>query len=245
MTIDDAAGTETPERTFSIEVQRLAWGNRTFEISARSLQDAQEKALDVAGNHVFSEKDSSYEVVNALAPEKQAVGRGHKMDLMLEVETQDDYYFAVLGVTWAADDVSLAQLEADAKLCAAEGFSEVRRPFYEHTSLYREDSSLGLILNLPELCVGKTHFWIEAKAEDKVCSHPVDLRRLRAAFDAGVQLYVHAASASPQEFLESVGLQERVEGAVMGVTAVLVGPEGEVTQDEFDESCQAPIERGQ
>ena len=243
MTIDDAAGPETPERTFSIEVQRLAWGSRTFEISARTLQDAQEKAIDAAGNHVFSEKDSSYEVVNATAPEKRAAVHGHKMDLVLEVETDDDYYSEVLGVTWTIDDASLAQIEADAKLCAAQGFSEVRRSFYEHTSLYRENSSRRPTLNLPELCVGKTEFWFEAKAEEKVSADLVDLRRLRAAFDAGVQFYVRASSTSPLDFLESVGLQERVEGAVMGVTAVLVGPYGEVTQDEFDESCRASVER--
>ncbi len=58
-------------RDFEVEVQRVAWGNRTIKVRAATLHEAQQMALDEAGNHVFSEKESEYVLVDAPAPQTE------------------------------------------------------------------------------------------------------------------------------------------------------------------------------
>jgi len=61
--------TSTELQDFEVEVQRVAWGNLTIKVRAATLHEAQQMALDEAGNHVFSEKDSEYVLVDAPAPQ--------------------------------------------------------------------------------------------------------------------------------------------------------------------------------
>jgi hypothetical protein len=57
---------------FDVDVCRTGFGHKTLRIKADSAADAEEKALDQAGNHSYNEKDSDYSVqgvtrVNAAA----------------------------------------------------------------------------------------------------------------------------------------------------------------------------------
>ncbi len=220
---------------FEVEIQRQAWGNHTFKVRAATLALAQEMALDEAGNHAFSEKESEYVLVDAPAPmEQRRRANAHGMTLILGVGTEDDSYSALAGVTWRLDEPALAQLEADAGLCATQGFSELRRFFYAHECLYRERSIHTPSLSSPEMCVSKGDFWLSAQSEARITTPAVNLQRLRQAFDAGVRLYVVSVfEMDPLEFLDSAGLRAHVEGAQMGTDAVLIGAGGELVQDDL------------
>ena len=48
--------------TFCVEVTRIGFGSHTFEIPNVTAKEAQQMALEQAGNHEFWEKRSEYEV---------------------------------------------------------------------------------------------------------------------------------------------------------------------------------------
>jgi len=48
--------------TFCVEITRVGYGNHTFEIPNVTAEEAQQMALEQAGDHEFSEKHSEYEV---------------------------------------------------------------------------------------------------------------------------------------------------------------------------------------
>jgi len=47
---------------FCVEITRIGYGSKTFEISDATTEEAQRIALDQAGNHEFTESNSEYEV---------------------------------------------------------------------------------------------------------------------------------------------------------------------------------------
>ena len=47
---------------FCVEITRIGYGSKTFEISDVTAEDAERIALEQAGNHEFTEKHSEYEV---------------------------------------------------------------------------------------------------------------------------------------------------------------------------------------
>jgi len=49
-------------KTFKVCVCRIGYGFKEFEVQAPSAIAAQQKALDEAGNHLYSEHDAKYEV---------------------------------------------------------------------------------------------------------------------------------------------------------------------------------------
>lgn len=58
-------------KNFDIEVVRTGIGFNTITIKAKNQKEAEEKALDEAGNHEFSEKDAEYEIVNSSKKEQK------------------------------------------------------------------------------------------------------------------------------------------------------------------------------
>lgn len=48
--------------TFCVEITRVGYGTHTFEIPSVTAKEAQQMALEQAGNHEFSEKHSEHEV---------------------------------------------------------------------------------------------------------------------------------------------------------------------------------------
>lgn len=68
------AGADLPLQWFDVAVTRESFGSRTARVQARDEDDAREKALDDAGNHLYSEKDARY-VVDCVAPAPTPVER--------------------------------------------------------------------------------------------------------------------------------------------------------------------------
>lgn len=56
---------------FEVEVRRTAWGFRTIEVEAKNKLDAEQKALDIAGDFEYSEKSSEYETMSVTPKEKE------------------------------------------------------------------------------------------------------------------------------------------------------------------------------
>ena len=52
-------------KTFMVQVCRISYGFASFEVAAENEEDAKNKAEDMAGDHIFSEKSSDYEAQGA------------------------------------------------------------------------------------------------------------------------------------------------------------------------------------
>ena len=57
-----------PKVVFDVEVQRIGYGFRTLRIEAATAEEAREKALDIAGNFDYTEKESRYEFLSHTEP---------------------------------------------------------------------------------------------------------------------------------------------------------------------------------
>ena len=63
---------------FVVEITRIGYGSKSFEISDVTAEDAERLALERAGNHEFTEKNSEYEVQSvseSIARFKRKCGR--------------------------------------------------------------------------------------------------------------------------------------------------------------------------
>lgn len=58
------------KQTFEIDVTRLSYGSRTITVQASSLKEAQDLALDEAGNHLYKEADADYMLSDEPTPEQ-------------------------------------------------------------------------------------------------------------------------------------------------------------------------------
>lgn len=56
------------KQKFSIPVVRIGYGFKTIEVEADSQEEAEELALDEAGDYEYSEKESQYEIENSPRP---------------------------------------------------------------------------------------------------------------------------------------------------------------------------------
>lgn len=62
---------------FDIDVTRTGIGFATIRVEAPNQQEAESKALDEAGNHLFSEKTSEYELTNGVTDRPHLAERHH------------------------------------------------------------------------------------------------------------------------------------------------------------------------
>ena len=53
------------KQTFNIEVIRIGYGSRTISVEAETYEQAQELALDKAGDYEYSEKSADYELADS------------------------------------------------------------------------------------------------------------------------------------------------------------------------------------
>lgn len=61
------------EKTFFVPVVRTGYGFATIEVKAKDQKEANEKALDQAGDHEYSEKTADYTLENATDQKKKIV----------------------------------------------------------------------------------------------------------------------------------------------------------------------------
>lgn len=70
--------------TFVIGVTRIGYGFTDIEVDAKSRKDAEKIALDVAGDHTYSEKDADYVLTNS-------VGVANENDRMSQYLSKMDF----------------------------------------------------------------------------------------------------------------------------------------------------------
>lgn len=58
---------------FKVPVVRIGYGFTTIEVEAKNQEEANEKALDQAGDHEYSEKTSEYQLENEVPTKKVVV----------------------------------------------------------------------------------------------------------------------------------------------------------------------------
>lgn len=80
------------KKTFLVPVTRIGYGYKTFEVEANSQKQADEIALEQAGDHDFSEKDADYILDNS-ADKNDRMGKYlSKMDFKLLKEQKTQLY---------------------------------------------------------------------------------------------------------------------------------------------------------
>lgn len=60
--LQDEDPEDKPERFYNVSMCRIGYGHNVLVAKARSEKEAEEKALDIAGDYEYSEKASEYEV---------------------------------------------------------------------------------------------------------------------------------------------------------------------------------------
>ena len=63
------------KQTFEIDVTRVGFGHHTISVQASSLKEAQELALDQAGNHLYNEHNSEYSLSDEPTREELEIAR--------------------------------------------------------------------------------------------------------------------------------------------------------------------------
>ena len=53
-------------KTFSIDITRISYGYKTFEVKANTLEEAKEWALELATDEVFEDDDAYYKVEDSI-----------------------------------------------------------------------------------------------------------------------------------------------------------------------------------
>jgi len=53
-------------KTFSIDITRISYGYKTFEVEANTLEEAEELALELALDEVFEDDDADYKVEDSI-----------------------------------------------------------------------------------------------------------------------------------------------------------------------------------
>lgn len=59
--------------TFHIDVTRIGYAKATLSIEASTLGEAQELALDQAGNHLYNEHDAEYMLSDRITPQEAKI----------------------------------------------------------------------------------------------------------------------------------------------------------------------------
>jgi hypothetical protein len=116
----DLFRSDTPQTaTFEVDVCRTAYSFATIQVQASSLAQAQLKALDCAGNHLYNEKASEYTLVDPVPEVQQAFLREQPAALDSKVMP---FMTAVGGHVIIHDGLSGNPLQADWQGVCVDGF---------------------------------------------------------------------------------------------------------------------------
>jgi hypothetical protein len=61
-------------REYDVDVCRMGYGHLTLRVQAKNAKEAKRKALDEAGNHVFSENNADYSAEGVMEVEHDKSG---------------------------------------------------------------------------------------------------------------------------------------------------------------------------
>lgn len=217
------------KRRFDVDVCRTGVGFATISVMARTAAEADELALDCAGDYEYSEKNSEYSLVHPSAPEERAQGPQRTMELVLELTHADTYALGpstrLKGLVMEVTADTIRRWREVAGLCAAHGLSEARQllPAVELLSWRGEfdEGNASVAIEGGEICSTATDLWVEATDRHNsvdVVSSVVDLADICRHFDAGCERLVVAEE--PLELVECFDDQRTSLWAPSATTAL-------------------------
>lgn len=195
---------------FDVDVCRTGFGFATIRVMAASAQEADELALDRAGEYEYSEKDAEYTLVHPSAPEPS---QGDAMELILEMKVDESNPFmgsAVKGVVLKLTPAALAEWKERAEFAERHQLSEARKFAGALEVLTRAGrGNEGPHIDRAEICWTKSCVWIVGADGDngaELTSPVFDLSELFKLAEAGCERLV--VGGDVLSFVECLGEQD-------------------------------------
>lgn len=207
------------EQIFDVDVCRTGFGFATIQIRASSEFEAQQAALDQAGDHLFSEKDSEYTLVHPVKEHREVVLE-QSLELVLDVHCEARTSLIALRVKLEGPDLQrLGDLQKQLKCLS---LSEARH-LHAYESLHGEESKQRDELGLLELVHQPgSLFMCGSRSDDvEIASSVVSLPDIEAALSDGVKTLL-VSNIDALDLAMSIGLDAQ-DGSVR-----LIGPYGVV-----------------
>jgi hypothetical protein len=227
--------------TFQVEVCRTSVSFNTIEVQATNEFEAQQLALDEAGNHSYSEKDAEYSLPFEVPNPALVAKRAQTIDLLLGMTCAGDVLEPVIGAKMVMSYADLESIQSIAKGVVALNLSEARAWQGVSEWLYREGYEEQESPHIAEISVEKSGFFLTGGIEhtsDSMRSRLIDLAWLDSLFTAGVKKVVMLADMThPLEFLSEIGHATEdldVEGDIRIWT-----PVGDFTRDDYQAALAA------
>lgn len=228
----DSTETKPILQDFAIDVCRTGFGVATIQVQAADVYAAQELALDQAGNHLYNEKSSEYDLVNPVP----APANPHEMLVTLEVTARDGES-SVAGAQFEFNEASINRITRVAAMLKDEGLSEARYFAYPNQYFYKGRHQAGASLDAPEMVVAQSYIWFTGSSGDvDHDSQALDIPVLVNAFNSGVKLLIVDAGVptfNQMEFLEETG--QAVHDLDVGGSTMLIGLRGAMTAQDYAE----------
>lgn len=216
---------------FDVDVCRVGYGFATIKVRAENEFEAQQKALDEAGGHEYSEKDSEYSLSNPVPdPQKQ----GKSLQLFASISFKDPYQMGSISAAGLRLSVTYSLLDRVDQLqavMASNSLSEVRfflgaDPIHYASSDDVDDDGSSIDMIEAALLGSRGAFHICASDSDQdVITMQIETAQLRKCLDEGVA-EVYLSDGDPIEFAES--LQGFTEGEIK---RVFISAAGEVENE--------------
>ena len=231
-------------KDFEIEVCRTGFGFATISVKAASEYEAGQLALDAAGDHSYSEKDSQYQLVHEIANPVEEAHLNKKMSMYLGVSDDEGHSdIHAVRIDWTRREFE--KLKTLGALLATHNLSEVRR--YESTdAVFGHSGEPTDSLDSPELQVGRN--WFAFLDASGLRSLGVTFAQVEAAFDEGRTLFVMpcegASTTDAVDFLEMVGINPI--DINFDLESIIYGPHGVVGREEIQDELEGrtlPAER--
>ena len=118
------------KQTFDIEVIRIGYGSHTISVEAETYEQAQELALDKAGDYEYSEKSADYELADSPTKKLPTTIKYHSSGFVLGDLWGGAKYYVYPTRTFSADSLEeLLELNkaalADGSLDSGMGFERL------------------------------------------------------------------------------------------------------------------------
>lgn len=205
-------------KEFVVDLCRTGFGFASIEVLAKDEFEAQQLALDSAGNLDYNEKSSEYALCAPVpSPAEKAAMSRPPMQLILELQSVDaDRTSTVGGATISVNHALLLRLQSIVDTVKTCGLSEARFHSEPDSWLgHQEGVDVGLVST--EFVVGKS--WLALVGQDNTVecearSMGVELATLLSFFNEGVERLVVLqgnARADDLSFVEEAGFFDDVD----------------------------------
>lgn len=213
------------EQIFDVDVCRTGYGFATIQVRATSEFEAQQAALDQAGDHLFSEKDSEYTLVHPV-DERREVVLEQSLELVFDVHCEARTSLIALKVVLEGPDLQrLGDLQRQLKCLS---LTEARH-LHAYEALHGEDAKQRDELGLLELVhqPGSLSLCGSRSDDVEIDSSVVSLPDIQAAISDGVKTLL-VSSMDAQDLAESIGLDTQ------DPSVRLIGPYGVIEAGQHD-----------